>query len=239
VRTSQIDANAVDNTPYCYAVFAFDHHGNYSLAAVDPRALNPGDVRPPQPVTGLHVEANSTGDIVLTWRNPPGLSFVSVRRGPGTSCPTGQADGTQIGGESVRRRQVDTSVQPGVTYCYRVFAMDAASNVAPGNSSDIAAPKPAPQVTAAQHPAGNGGSQAGWLTPTLTRTVAGVGLTMLLVMAAATAVRNRRSHTSAYVPARELGPRVAMNGYAPVALVIPALLVLGSCVAIGLVLLNL
>ena len=62
---------------------------------------------------------------------------------------------------------------------------------------------------------------------------------MLLVMAAATAVTRRRTHTSAYVPAREGGPRLAISGYTPVALVIPALLILGSCAAIVLVLINL
>jgi hypothetical protein len=62
---------------------------------------------------------------------------------------------------------------------------------------------------------------------------------MLLVMAGATVATRRRTHTSAYVPARQVGPRMAMTGVSPVTLVIPALLVLGSCGAIALVLLNL
>jgi hypothetical protein len=62
---------------------------------------------------------------------------------------------------------------------------------------------------------------------------------MLLLMAAATVVTRRRSHTSAYVTPHDLGPRLAISGYTPVALVIPALLILGSCAAIVLVLINL
>jgi hypothetical protein len=74
----------------------------------------------------------------------------------------------------------------------------------------------------------------------LTRMVAVVGLLMLLATAAATLLARRRTHTSAYMPAaREAAPRLAMTGVAPAALVIPALLVFGSCAAIVLVLLNL
>ena len=77
------------------------------------------------------------------------------------------------------------------------------------------------------------------MTSTLTHTVSGIAIVMLLLMAAATALTRRRTHTSAYVTPQNLGPRLAISGYTPVALVIPALLILGSCAAIVLVLINL
>ena len=181
---------------------------------------------------------------MLTWRNPAhaALAFIAVRRGLAGGCPTGPADGTPIGGESVRTTQTDTTAQAGVTYCYRVFALDAAGDAAATTpDADVPVSKPAVDHRT---------------PPRIESTVVGAGLTldavdteprgrghrrdMLLVMAAATAVTRRRTHTSAYV-----GPRLtSVRGWRSPATrrsrwVIPALLILGSCAAIVLVLINL
>ena len=123
-----------------------------------------------------------------------------------------------------------------------MFALDAAGNTSATNSgADATAPKPAAPVHTAPAPQPpSPTSSGGWLSSTLLRMVAVVGLLMLLVMAGA----DRRdtpahAHVGLHAGPREVGPRMAMTGVAPVALVIPALLVLGSCAAIALVLLNL
>lgn len=243
VRTRQIDTGAVDGQRYCYAIFAFDASGNYSRSTVAHSVMNPGDRTPPGPVTNL-TAVGQDDHVALSWRNPlhAGVAFDAVRRGTGqNNCPTGPADGTAIGGQSVRASQIDATAKPGVLYCYRVFALDAAGNTSAMNTgADATAPKPAaPAQAPAAAPPSSASASSGWLSSTLLRMVAIGGLLMLLAMAGATVTTRRRTHTSAYIQAREVGPRMAMTGVAPVALVIPALLVLGSCAAIALVLLNL
>jgi hypothetical protein len=242
VRTRQVDTSAASGATYCYGVFAFDANGNYARAAYKRGVTIEAVVVTPRPVTDF-TATTSGGHVVLTWRNPAhaALAFIAVRRGLAGGCPTGPADGTPIGGESVRTTQTDTTAQAGVTYCYRVFALDAAGDAAATTpDADVAVSKPA--VAPRSHPAANPPSSAPasrWMPSTLNHAVAGIAVIMLLVMAAATAVTRRRTHTSAYVGSRDLGPRLAISGYTPVALVIPALLILGSCAAIVLVLINL
>jgi len=246
VRTVQVDTSAVDNTRYCYAAFTFDGNRNYSPAAVDRGVLNPGDQTPPGPVTGLAVATNAQGQIVVTWQNPQhaGIAFDAVRRGVAPNCPTGPADGSPVGSEKVRASQVDTSAQPGVTYCYRVFALDASGNASAAvTGKDWTLPKPAAvhHTTPAQ---GSATSTGGGLTSTLMRGVAVAGFLMVILMVVATIVTRRRTHSSAYAhaargqlaPARQFGP---MSASGPGALVIPALAVLGCGAAVALVLLNL
>jgi hypothetical protein len=242
VRTRQVDTGAAGGTTYCYGVFAFDSSGNYSRAAHDRGVMIQAVVSAPRAVTGLTATV-AGNDVVLNWHNPAqaGLASIAVRRGVGTDCPTGPADGTAIGGETIRASQIDTTAQPGVTYCYRVYALDSAGGAsATGTDANVTTPKPAaPTHTPAAANSGASSSSSGWMNSTLTRTVAGIVVVMLLVMAAATAVTRRRSHTSAYVAPRDLSPRVAISGYPPVALVIPAILVLGTCAALVLILINL
>jgi hypothetical protein len=251
VRTVQIDTGAADKARYCYAAFAFDGHGNYSGAALDRGVTNPGDHTAPGPVTGLTVATNANGQIFLSWHNPQraGIAFDAVRRAVYPKCPTGPADGSPVGNESVRSAQVDASAKPGVTYCYRVFALDAAGNASSAvPRQDATPPKPAAVHHKAPAPRQAAGASSGsGFTSTLTRVVAIAGFLMLLVMVAATIVTRRRMHSSAYMPAargqfapaRQFGPRVAMSASGPGALVIPALAVLGCSAAIALVLLNL
>ncbi len=242
VRHTQIDRSAVDGSAYCYAVFAIDGNGNVSHTARTGRVTNLGDTTRPGPVTALNAAVNAHQQLVLSWKNPAhaGLAFILVRRGVYPNCPTGRADGTRVGGTAIRTSQVDTTAKPGIKYCYQVYTVDAAGNVSTRNA-DANAARPAPQV----HPAPvaqshTSSSSGGGLTSMLTRMVAVVGLVMLLAMATATLVARRRTHSSVYMPAtREAAPRMAMTGVAPAALVIPALLVFGSCAAIVLVLLNL
>jgi hypothetical protein len=247
VRTVQVDPGAVDNTRYCYAAFAFDGHANYSGAALDRGVTNPGDRTAPGPVTGLAVTTNARGQDVVSWHNPQraGIAFDAVRRGVYPTCPTGPADGSPVGGESVRRSQVDASARPGVTYCYRVFALDAAGNASAAvHGARTTLPKPAAAHHEASAPAHAG--HRGELTSTLVRAVAIAGFLLLLITAAATVVTRRRMHSTAYLPAargqfapaRQFGPRVAMTASGPGVLVIPALAVLGCGAAIVLVLLN-
>jgi hypothetical protein len=122
-----------------------------------------------------------------------------------------------------------------------VFALDQAGE-ASATTSEASIATHTPAAPTQSHPAAgpsSSSSGSGWITATITRAVAGIAVTMLLVMAAATAVTRRRSHTSAYATPQDLGPRLAISEYTPVALVIPALLILGSCAAIALVLINL
>ncbi len=251
VRTAQVDTGAADNTRYCYGAFAFDGHGNYSPATLDRGVLNPGDHTAPGPVTGLAVATNANGQVVVSWHNPlrAGVAFDAVRRAVYPNCPTGPADGSAVGPESVRSSQVDISAKAGVTYCYRVFALDAAGNASSAVPvRDATPPKPAAvhHKAPAPRPAPRATGGSG-LTSTLTRVVVIAGFLMLLVMVVATVLTRRRLHSSAYMPAargqfapsRQFGPRVAMTASGPGALVIPALAVLGCSVAIALVLLNL
>jgi hypothetical protein len=251
VRSVQVDTGAADKTRYCYAAFAFDGHANYSRAVLDRGVLNPGDRTAPGPVTGLAVATNANGQIVVSWHNPQraGIAFDAVRRAVSPNCPTGPADGSAVGRESVRSSQVDASAKPGVTYCYRVFALDAAGNASSAVPvRDATPPKPAAvhHRAPAPRPAAHASSGSS-LTSTLTRVVAIAGFLMLLVMVVATAVTRRRTHSSAYIPAargqfapaRQFGPRMAIGASGPGALVIPALAVLGCSAAIALVLLNL
>jgi len=234
VRTRQVDRGVAPGTSYCYAVFAFDSSHNYSRVARDRGVRTPALVTTPKPVSGLTATAEGS-NVVLSWHNPAGLAFIAVRRGAANNCPTGLLAGTGIGSQDVRTSQTDTTATPGKAYCYRVFALNSADSASPtATEANITTRKPPPPPS---HP--SSGSGGGWITPTLTRAVAGVAVAMLLLMAAATAVTRRRSHTSAYVTPQDLGPRLAISGYTPVALVIPALLILGSCTAIVLVLINL
>ncbi len=131
----QIDTGAADKTRYCYAAFTFDGHDNYSRAALDRGVTNPGDRTAPGPVTGLTVATNANGQIFLSWHNPQraGITFDAVRRAVSPKCPTGPADGSPVGNESVRSAQVDASAKPGVTYCYRVFSRFVRTHCRPGS----------------------------------------------------------------------------------------------------------
>ncbi len=240
VRTRQVDTSAAPGTEYCYAVFAFDHSGNYSKAALAAHVIDRVPAPVLQPVTDVQAVA-SGGHIELTWRNPQSLAGVAsivVVRGPASACPTGPADGTLIGGTGLRQTQVDASAQPGQAYCYRVFVENASGHSKASNTNTHTAPP----VPAAAHPTGaadpTASSSGGWLTSMILRMVAAVGAAMLLVMAAATLTARRRTHVSAYVPPREYVPRMALTGITPATLVIPGVLVVGSAAAIVLVLLN-
>jgi hypothetical protein len=234
VRTSQADVHVAASTRYCYSVFAFDRHGNVSRAATT-RVSTPAAPTPLLPVTHL-TAATVHGKLQLSWTNPTGsgITSVVVRRGLGSSCPTGPTDGTAVGGTAVRGSQADAGAKPGIAYCYRVYALNAAGNASPTSAHTKAATPPPPTLAA-----GAPTPSSSWLTSTLMRAVALIGLLMLLVTAAATVVTRRRTQTSAYVTAREDGPRLALTGVAPGALVIPGLLVLAGCGVIAFVLLNL
>lgn len=240
VRRSQVDRSAAPGTAYCYAVFAFDHAGNYSRAAVARHVVDRVPPPPLQPVTDIQAVA-SNGHIELTWRNPAqlgGVASIVVARGPASACPTGPADGTMIGNSLVRDTQIDLTAKPGSAYCYRVFVVNAggqSKESATHTQTAPAAPVTAHPSGAANPPASSSGS---WLTSMIVRMVAAIGAAMLLVMAAATLVARRRTHISAYVAPREYVPRMAMTGVTPATLVIPAVLVVGSAAAIVLVLLN-
>ncbi|HEY3766478.1 MAG TPA: hypothetical protein VGL44_15060, partial [Gaiellales bacterium] len=131
VRTHQVDTGAADGTSYCYAVFAVDASGNHSAATLANNVTNSGDQTAPGPVTDLTAKVNPSSQVVLSWVNPKhaGIAFIDVRRGPATDCPNSQLAGVAVGGSGIRTKQVDTTAKPGVSYCYRVYALDAADNV--------------------------------------------------------------------------------------------------------------
>jgi hypothetical protein len=239
VRTRQVDSSLIPGAPYCYAVFAFDHNGNYSQAAI---ARNVVAAKPPPPLTSVsdvQAAATTDGHIQLSWINPklPQGATILVRRGPASACPAGPAEGTPIGGSARRTRQVDTTAKRGSSYCYRVFVVDnGASKMASTQPTPVASPAPAVHPAAAADPAA--ASSGSWLTSMIVRTVAGVGAAMLPILAAATFVARRRTHVSAYAAPRAYVPRMALTGVTPATLLIPAVLVVGSAAAIVLVLLN-
>jgi hypothetical protein len=235
-RATQTDTGEADTHTYCYAVFAYDLSGNYSTAAVARHIRNPGDVTPPPPVAELAATLTPAHHVALRWVTPAraGVRAVVVRRGAGDACPTGPETGAAVGGRAPRTGWVDALAKPGSAYCYGVYAIDAAGNPSAAAIATITIPAATPPGPQPDPPPGR--SSGAWLTSTLVWTVTAAGLVMLL-LATAAGLTARRRPASAYAPGRTAGTRMALAGYSPVALVIPALVVVAFA-AVAIFLLN-
>lgn len=234
-RTTQIDTTERDATRYCYAVFTLDAAGNWDTP-VTRVARNPGDMQPPGPVTGVTAVVGKTGAINLAWTNPAGAAHIVVVRGHSSACPLRPADGARVGTRQLRRHDVDTAVQsaPG-TYCYAVFAYDAARNrsdVATVTVTHQAAVSP---TTQGSGPAPSSGGSSSSLSDIVG--IVGGGAIVLAGLAFITLRLVRREwewHSRTGYGIRDL-MSIDVRDYDRQALVIPA--IIGVCIAGALVVL--
>jgi hypothetical protein len=220
-RRRQADTTERDKTAYCYAVFALDRHGNASAAATLRRVVNRG--LPPGLVTDINTRVGAGGAVRLSWTNPAGrMAQVVVARGPAGDCPTTPTEGRRIGDLAPRTGAVDANAQPGVRYCYSVFAIDRVGLVSPVASQPAEVPAPTTPAGAAAPPtpAASSASRLGF-----TRIIRGGGAVILAVLAFAAfrlVRRGARWHVRTGYTVRDVA-RVDLRAYDPVALVIPAL----------------
>ena len=234
-RTTQIDKTEHDTTRYCYAVFTLDAAGNWDTP-VTGSARNPGDTTPPGPVTAVTAVVGKAGAIDLAWTNPAGATHIVVVRGRSSACPLSPTDGARVGTRQLRSSQVDTAVQsaPG-TYCYAVFAYDAARN-----HSDIATVKVTHQAAVSPTTQGSGSApSSGGSSSSLSDIVAiiGGGAIVLAGLAFITLRLVRREwewHSRTGYGIRDL-MSIDVRDYNRQALVIPA--IIGVCIAGALVVL--
>ena len=234
-RTTQIDTTEHDTTRYCYAVFTLDAVGNWDTP-VTRLARNPGDTTPPGPVTAVTAVVGKAGAINLAWTNPAGAAHIVVVRGRSSACPLSPTDGARVGTRQLRRSEVDTAVQsaPG-TYCYAVFAYDAARNhsdIATATVTHQAAVSPPTQGSSAAPSSGGSGSSLSDIVA-----IIGGGAIVLAGLAFITLRLVRREwewHSRTGYGIRDL-MSIDVRDYDRQALVIPA--IIGVCIAGALVVL--
>ena len=226
-RSRQVDTTERDTRKYCYAVFTLDQAGNWAKP-VTHRIRNPGDTIAPVAVTGVTAAFGKAGAVQLTWTNPPDAAHDLVVRGRGSACPHFEADGTQVGTSRLRTSQVDSTVPRVGTYCYAVFAYDAAGNPSPIVTSTVEPPAPSTATTtssAAPPPTQSGSS--------LTSAVALVGGGALVIAGLAYAAlrllrREWEWHARTGYGIRDL-VSIEVRDFDRLALVIPA--IIGVCIA--------
>ncbi len=225
-RTRAVDTTAKDGIRYCYAVFTLDNAGNWAKPGRH-MARNPGDTTPPAAVGDVTVIPAGSHGVTLSWTNPTGVVEVAVIRAAGAGCAQKPADGAPIGDRQLRSSQTDASAKPGSTYCYSVFAFDAAGNrskAAAEPATVPAAPRPAPPAPSAQ--AGSSGSTL----PDVVGVVGG-GAIVFAGLSYVTLRLFRREwewHSRTGYGIRDL-MSIDVRGYDRLALVIPA--VIGVCIA--------
>lgn len=234
-RARQVDADERDTKSYCYAVFTLDAAGNWARP-VTRVARNPGDRTPPAAVTTVTAAFGQGGAVRLTWANPPDAAHDVVVRGPGSTCPQFETDGTRVGTRRLRQSQVDTTVQTAGTYCYGVFASDAAGNVSPVATATVEPAQPATTTSSASPPP----SQPGSSSSSLPGAVGLIGGGALLVAALAYATlrilrREWEWHARTGYGIRDL-VSIDVRDYSLLGLVIPG--IIAVCIAgVALVLL--
>lgn len=236
-RSSQIDKHEHDTTRYCYAVFALNAAGAWA-PPVTHLARNKGDTVPPAPVTAVAAVVGGGGAIHVTWTNPPDAAHDLVVRGPGSTCPHFVTDGEQIGPRRARESQVDSSVPRTGTYCYAVFAYDAAGNASPLTTTTFA-PASAPTTSRTSSGGSPPPSQPASSEPSLPDAVGILGGgAIVLAGLAYTALRLARRewewHSRTGYGIRDL-MSIDVRDYDRTALVIPA--IIGVCIAGALVVL--
>jgi len=125
---SWLDASALNDTSYCYAIFVYDTSLNYSACGsriVTP--FGPEDNTPPNCATNLVVTAGANQNLVQ-WINPldPDLAGTRVVRRI-DRLPVDENDGTIIF-DGVGDHVYDTGLMNGITYYYGVFTYDDVPN---------------------------------------------------------------------------------------------------------------
>jgi hypothetical protein len=232
-RSRQVDTTERDTKHYCYAVFTLDKAGNWAKP-VTQLIQNPGDTIPPVAVTGITAAFGKAGAVRLAWTNPPDAAHDIVVRGRGSGCPHFETDGTQVGTRRPRTSEVDSTVPGPGTYCYAVFASDAAGNVSPVVTATVEPPTAPATQTSSPSP-----SQPGSPGSSLPSVVAllGGGAIVIAALAYATLRILRREwewHTRTGYGIRDL-MSIEVRDYDRLALVIPA--IIGVCIAGAVVLL--
>jgi hypothetical protein len=154
-----------------------DNGDEYTYSIVDEKSeARAGDVVATRPgaVANMRADAPAGGPVALQWSNPsaPDLGGIVVARvrGGDADCATSPGDGTDIGGRALRQAEVDREASAGERYCYSVFALDGAGNVAPRASVSVdvpaAADSPPPPVSGLVADTSTGGVVAlGWELP--------------------------------------------------------------------------
>ena len=232
-RTQETDTAERDGKKYCYAVFTLDTAGNWASPATH-LARNPGDQTRPDAVTDLTTRVDQGGAVTLAWTNPADTAHVLVIRELGSVCPSAPSDGQMVGNALHRSSEVDTAAQPGSTYCYAVFAVDAAGNRSLAATTPVTTPPPSTVTTGATPP-----NQSGSSGSSLSDVVAiiGGGAIVLAGLAFITLRLVRREwewHSRTGYGIRDL-MSIDVRDYDRQALVIPA--IIGVCIAGALVVL--
>jgi hypothetical protein len=228
-RSHQIDPTERDTKRYCYAVFTLDAAGNWAKP-VTHRTRNPGDTKPPAAVRNMTATFGQGGAVRLAWTNPPDAVYDLVVRGRGSGCPHFEADGTRVGTRRLRTSEVDSTVPRPGTYCYAVFAYDAAGNASPIVRSTVKPPATAPATTSAVSPPPSQPGSSGSSLPSLVALLGG-GALVIAGLAYATMRLVRREwewHTRTGYGIRDL-VSIEVRDSDRLALVIPA--IIGVCIA--------
>ena len=225
-RARAVDTTAKDGIRYCYSVFTLDNAGNWAKPGRH-LARNPGDTKPPAAVGDVTVTPAGSQGVTLSWTNPKGVVEVAVIRATGASCAQKPVDGARIGDRQLRSSQTDASAKPGSTYCYSVFAFDAAGNRSKAATEPATVPA-APKPTTPAPPA-EGGTPGSTLPDVVG--LLGGGAIVFAGLAYVTLRLFRREwewHSRTGYGIRDL-MSIDVRGYDRPALVIPA--VIGVCIA--------
>jgi len=144
--TTLNDTGRASSTSYSYRVFALDAANNVSPASntVSATTQAPPDTQPPTAPSGLGANAVSSTQINLSWTassDNVGVTGYRVERCQGSGCSSFAQIATPAG-----TTLNDTGRIASTSYSYRVFAVDAATNVSPA-SNVASATTPAPPDT--------------------------------------------------------------------------------------------
>ena len=219
-RSSQVDRGVRAGATYCYSVFTTSP---YKVSAA---AHHTAVVGPPGRVTGV-VAKPLGGGIQVSWLPAAGATHYILKRQAG-SCPTA-SKGREIHRRTGKTRALDTLAQPGIAYCYAVFA----ANGTKFASQPTAARNHNVKIPVAVAP--STGSSSSLLTSSLVKVVGGVALGVLLLaavafLAAKLIARAREDDWQYSQSSHRGGARLALGRYEGPALVIPAAIVLVSLV---------
>lgn len=121
--TTYTDTGLADGL-YYYSIFAKNNVGIYSVAATASVTVDTTPPAAPTDFTGIA----SSGDLNVTWTNPPDVDFESVTIRRSTSgYPATETDGDLVTQNETGTSYNDTSLASG-TYYYSIFAVDASGN---------------------------------------------------------------------------------------------------------------
>ena len=163
----------------------------------------------------------------MSWHKLSGADAgkVMIRRGTG-SCPHTPADGARAG-ETTALHVIDTSVKPGLAYCYTLFTIGAAGDHVVGTSGLVSVPDTAMVPPAAAPPAPAPMVKVGRLSPAQKRKIAfagaGVLAALLLLVVLVRSARRMAAGRAMMQPTA----RQSIVGRNNSALVVPAMIALG------------